>query len=63
MGTPLHRFYKVRLHMTNLEGMNKYPCRGGSRNSSKGGGGSGPEFFQGGGGGGLGSRSTGIFVY
>ena len=35
--------------------------RGGSRNSSMGGGGgSGPEFFEGGG---LGSRSTGIFIY
>ena len=29
----------------------------------RGGGGSGPEFFGGGGGGGLGSRSTGIFIY
>ena len=36
--------------------------RGGSRNSSKGGGGSGPEFFEWGGGG-VGSRSTGIFIY
>ena len=37
--------------------------QGGSRNSSGGGGGggSGPEFFEGGGG--LGSRSTGIFIY